>query len=77
MEAVGDVKTLKDELDDLKGDHELKEQVINYVSLYFSATSSAWILTSMSSDLGRLCSDQRGTCFQSSSKGSRDLRHSW
>jgi hypothetical protein len=77
VEAVGDVKTLKDELDDLKGDHELKEQVIHYVSSYFSAMSSAWILTSMSSGLGLLCSDQRGTCFQGSAKGSRDLWHSW
>lgn len=34
MNAVGDVEALKDELDDLKGDEELKEQVINYVRAY-------------------------------------------
>lgn len=34
VDAVGDVAALKEELDDLKGDEGLKEQVINYVRAY-------------------------------------------
>jgi hypothetical protein len=34
VDAVGDVEALRDELEELRGDHELKEQVINYVRAY-------------------------------------------
>jgi hypothetical protein len=61
VDAVGDVEALQDELEELRGDHELKEQVINYVRVYTSQPPPP--LTSTSFRSGGLVHRSEGNLY--------------
>ena len=61
MDVVGDVEALQDELEELRGDHELKEQVINYVRVYTSQPPPP--LTSTSFRSGGLVCRSEGNLY--------------